>query len=108
MTDMGEDIKKLYLQGVTPFEHLLEIIESGMYSCYEQFLKGFPLEFTTPLSFLSDLTQFLKNKIKYFEDRTITFLLDDFSTHRIAEPVQVILNPIIWDRQPTHIFQVIC
>lgn len=102
------DIKKeerIHLQGVTPLEHLIEIIEFEMDSCYAQFLKRFNLEFTTPMSFLSDLTRFLKNKIKYFEDRTITFLLDDFSIHRISEPIQLILNPIIWDRQPTHIFK---
>ena len=76
-----------------------------MYFCYEQFLKRHNLEFTTSISFLSDLTRFLKNTIKYFKDRTITFLLDDFSIHRIPEPIQLILNSIIWDRQPTHIFK---
>jgi hypothetical protein len=73
--------------------------------CYEQFLKGFNLVYTTPISFLSDLTKFLKAKIVYFNDRTLTFLLDDFSVHRISESVQLILNPIIWDRQASHIFK---
>jgi len=100
-----KDTKRLRLQGVAPFEHLLETIESEMYFCYEQFLKEVNLEFTTSVPFLSELTQFLKNKIKYFEDRTITFLLDDFSIHRISEPIQLILNSIIWDRQPSHIFK---
>src|SRR3990167_4888749 len=100
-----KDTRRLRLQGVTPFEHLLETIESEMYFCYEQFLKGTNLEFTPSISFLSDLTRFLKNNVKYFKDRTITFLLDDFSIHRISEPIQLILNSIIWDRQPTHIFK---
>ena len=101
-----KDAKRQRLQGVTPLEHLLETIEFEMYSCYEQFLKGFNLEeFTTPVSFLSDLTQFLRDKIKYFKDKPITFLLDDFSIHRISRQVQLILNQIIWDRQSTHIFK---
>ena len=100
-----KDTGRLRLQGVTPFEHLLETIESEMYFCYEQFLKRHNLEFTTSIPFLSDLTRFLKNTIKYFKDRTITFLLDDFSIHRIPAPIQLILNSIIWDRQPTHIFK---
>lgn len=95
----------LRLQGVTYLEHLLDIIEFQMNFCYEKFLRGYNLRFTTPVSFLTDLTKFLKNKIGYFKDRTITFLLDDFSLHRISEPIQLILNPIIWDRQPTHIFK---
>jgi len=100
-----KDTKRLRLQGVTPLEHLLEIVEFEMDLCYEQFLKKINLDFTTPISFLSDLTRFLKNEIKYFEDRIITFLLDDFSIHRISKPIQLILNSIIWDRQPTHIFK---
>lgn len=97
--------EKMRLQGVTPLEHILDIIEYEMNYCYERFLRGYNLEFTTPLSFLSELTKFLKDKIGYFKDRQIVFLLDDFSIHRISEPVQKILNPIIWDRQPTHIFK---
>jgi serine/threonine protein kinase/predicted SnoaL-like aldol condensation-catalyzing enzyme len=96
---------KIRLQGVTPLEHILEIIESEMNLCYESFLRGYNLEFTTSTPFLSELTRFLKNKVRYFNDKIITFLLDDFSIHRISEPVQLILNPIIWDRQPTHIFK---
>lgn len=102
--DIKED-RRLRLQGVKPLEHILEIIEFEMNLCYEQFLKGFNIESTTPVSFLSDLTRFLKSKIVYFKDRTITFLLDDFSIHRISEPVQLILNPIIWDRHTEHIFK---
>ena len=98
--------RRLRLQGVSPLEHLLEIIEFESNSCYEQFLKGFNL-LTTPtsISFLSDLTKFLKSKVGYFKDRTITFLLDDFSIHRISELVQLVLNPIIWERQSNHIFK---
>lgn len=103
------DIKKeerLFLQGVTRAEHLLEIIESEMNLCYEKFLKGYSLEFTTPKSFVATLTKFLKSKIVYFRDRTIVFLVDDYSIHRISESVQLLLNPIIWDRQSTHIFKI--
>ncbi len=93
------------LQGVTPLENLADIIQYEMYRCYNSYLEGNNLSFTLPMSFLSELTKFLKSKIGYFKERTITFLLDDFSIHRISEPVQLILNPIIWDRQPTHIFK---
>jgi len=98
--------ERLRLQGVTHSEHLLEIIETEMSLCYEKFLRGYNLEFTTPKSFVAELTKFLKSKIVYFRDRTIVFLLDDFSIHRISESVQLLLNYIIWDRQSTHIFKV--
>lgn len=97
--------RRLRLQGVAPLEHLLEIIEFEMNFCYEQIVRGFNLQTITTISFITDFTKFLKRQIKYFEDRTITFLLDDFSIHRIPEPIQLVLNPIIWDRQATHIFK---
>ena len=102
------DIKKeksLRLRGITPLEHLIEIIEYEMNYCYEQYLRGFNLEYTTSIPFISDLTKFLKNNIQYFKDKSITFFLDDFSIHRISAPVQIILNQIVWDRQSTHIFK---
>ncbi|MBA7511969.1 hypothetical protein ES705_03968 [subsurface metagenome] len=99
------DERRLRLQGVTPLEHLLEIIEFEMNFCYEQIVRGFNLQTTTTMSFIAEFTRFLKRQIKYLEDRTITFLLDDFSIHRIPEPIQLVLNPIIWDRQATHIFK---
>jgi hypothetical protein len=97
--------RRLRLQGITPLEHLRDIIEFEMNECYGQFLKGFNLVSTLPSPYLSDLTRLLKDKIVYLQNRTITFLVDDFSVHRISGPVQQILNPIIWDRQTTHIFK---
>lgn len=97
--------RRLRLQGVAPLEHLLEIIEFEMDFCYEKIVSGFNLQTTTTTSFIAEFTRFLKRQIKYFEDRTITFLLDDFSIHRIPEPIQLVLNPIIWDKQATHIFK---
>jgi len=88
--DIKEE-RRLHLQGVTPLEHLLGILEFEMHFCYEQFLKGFNLESTTSIAFITDLTRFLKDKVGYFKDKTIAFLLDDFSIHRISEPVQLIL-----------------
>lgn len=102
--DLTEE-DKLRLQGVTPLEHLLEITEVEMNICYDQFLRRYNLPYTTPVSFMSDLTSFLKGNLDYCKNRTIVFLLDDFSIHRISEPIQTILNPIIWDRQSSHIFK---
>jgi hypothetical protein len=68
-------------------------------------LKGLNLEWTTPDAFISDLTSLLSEKLSFFRDRRMAFLLDDFSMHRLPEPVQIILNRIIWERGGTHIFK---
>ena len=102
--DVKEE-KKLWLQGVTPLEHLHEIIEMEMNTCYDQFLRGYNLSYTIPESFVTDFTRFLNKTLDYCKNRKIAFLLDDFSIHRISSPVQTILNPIIWDRQASHVFK---
>ncbi len=97
---------KTYLQGTKPFEHLYDIIIREMNDCYRYMLKRTKVPAPTSLSYISDLTSFLKKKITFFSKRTITFLLDDYSLHRISEPVQIILNPVLWERQANHIFKV--
>ena len=95
----------LRLQGMTPMEHALEMVESALDKCYRLMIQGMSFQQGTEPTFLSDLTRLLSREIRYFNEKRLTFLVDDFSVHRISEPVQVILNPVIWDRQATHVFK---
>ncbi len=97
--------ERLCLQGMTPMQHAFELVETEMDKCYGRIIQGTSVEERTDTTFLSDLTRYLNREIKYFRERRPTFLVDDFSVHRIPEPVQAILNPIIWDRQATHVFK---
>lgn len=96
----------LRLQGVSYMQHALEIIESEMDKCYENMIQGVGISRATDTTFITVFTRFLCNNIRYFGERKLAFLIDDFSVHRLPKPVQVILNPIIWDRQATHIFKI--
>lgn len=100
--------RRLYLQGVKPLEYIHEVIIHEMNYSYKEMLKRNKLTTFTSLSFLADFTKFLKVKVPYFYERKITFLLDDYSIHRISEDVQKVLNAILWDRQATHIFKISC
>lgn len=95
----------LHLQGITPMQHALEIFEQEMDKCYEHMVQGTSLSQVTDPSFISALTQFLSKNISYFRKRKIALLVDDFSVHRLPKSVQVVLNPIIWERQATHVFK---
>jgi len=95
----------LRLQGVPHTQHALEIIESEMDKCYEHMIRGVGIGRTTDTTFITELTRFLSKNIKYFGEKKLAFLVDDFSVHRLPGPVQVILNPVIWDRQATHVFK---
>lgn len=93
------------LQGVSRLQQSLEMLEIEMFRCHVQMLKGLNLGWTTPETFIGDFTTLLSQKIPFFQERRIAFLLDDFSTHRLPEPVQIIFNRIIWERRGTHIFK---
>ena len=66
------------LQGIKPIEHIEEIIETEMNYCYEQFLNGRGLEYYTSISFIADLTRYLTKNIRFFNEKKITFLIDDY------------------------------
>ena len=93
------------LQGVSRLRQLLEMLEANLFDCHIQMLKGENLQWTTPETLLGDLTTILSAEIPFFAQKRIAFLLDDFSSHRLPEPVQIILNRIIWERRDSHIFK---
>ena len=95
----------LVMQGVSRLQQALELLELEMFRCHVKMLQGLNLEWTTPETFLGDFTTLLSKEITFFRERPIAFLLDDFSTHRLPTPVQIVLNRIIWERRDTHIFK---
>ena len=94
-----------HLQGVSPLRQTLEAIEREMFRCHTQMLRGLSISSTLPATFLGDLTTLLCRIMPRFNKKKIAFLIDDYSTHRLHEPVQRVLNRVIWERRPTHIFK---
>src|SRR5436190_20065788 len=77
-----------------------------MIAAHSDMLKGATRsDACTPDTFLGDLSTLLVQNIQRFRQRRIAFLVDDFSTHRITEHVQRILNTIIWERRSSHVFK---
>lgn len=99
--------RRRYLQGVAPVFHILEIVNSEMESCYEALLSSKNLSYSTPISYIPDLSKFLCQTIPYFKKRKIVFYIDDLSTRVIPEHVQRILNDsILLERGTNHIFKI--
>jgi len=98
--------EKIRLQGMGRMYHALGIIEQMMNECYVTMRKGVPISNTTDTPFIADLTNFLCDKISFFNDRKVALLIDDFSIHRISKQVQLILNSILWDRQGSYVSKV--
>ena len=93
------------MQGISRFAQLMEIIEQEMFVTHSLMMEGLNVEHPSRETMLGDLSSRLVQVIPRFKEMRITFLVDDFSLHRIPEPVQKILNRIIWERRSTHIFK---
>ena len=93
------------LQGVSRLAQVSEAIEGEMYATHGYMLKGLNLASCTSEAFLGDLSSLLAKDVTYFGRKRITFLIDDFSSHRLPHSVQVILNQVVWERRSSHIFK---
>ncbi len=93
------------IQGVSRLVQVAEAIESAMFSTHGQMLRGQNQTFCTGEAFLGDLSTLLARKVSYFQRKRVTFLIDDFSSHRLPTDVQVVLNQIVWERRPSHVFK---
>lgn len=92
--------------GSNPLQQCLDIIERAMFASHDRMLRDEVSSNLLPATFLGDFTHMLVKLMPIFRKHRIAFLLDDFSTHRVSEDVQRLLNPIIWERRSSHIFKV--
>ena len=93
------------MQGVGFLQQALETIERAMFNTHLKMMKGLPITSTLPATFLGELSTLMCRIMPRFQQKKITFLIDDYSTHRLPEPVQQVLNRVIWERRPSHIFK---
>ena len=100
-----ETDEPLRMQGVTLLRQTLEVIEREMFNSHSKMMRGLSISSTLPATFLGDLSGLICRIMPRFQEKKIAFLIDDYSTHRISEPVQRILNRVIWERRPSHIFK---
>ena len=94
-----------HMRGVGLLQQTLEVIEREMFDTHSQMTKGISRSSTLPPTFLGDLSSLLCEIMPRFREKKIAFLIDDYSTHRLSEDVQNILNRVIWERRATHIFK---
>ncbi|GAA3822729.1 ORC-CDC6 family AAA ATPase [Cellulomonas soli] len=74
----------------------------------QEYLRGGrpPTRVTTP-DFLNAMSSLLARETTFFAQHRVTFCLDDYSTHRVPEPVQQVLNRVIFGlRSANYIFKI--
>ena len=93
------------MQGVSLLRQTLEAVEKEMFNSHSRMMRGSSVSPTLPASFLGDLTSLMCQIMPRFREKKIAFLIDDYSTHRLKEPVQEVLNRVVWERRSSHIFK---
>jgi hypothetical protein len=93
------------IQGVCLLDQALDVIDSEMARVQTHLARRRNIAGTTDASFLGDFTEVLAREMPKLRDVRITFLVDDFSVHRVTEEVQVVLNKVIWERRDSHVFK---
>lgn len=97
--------RPLRLAGSRRIDQVVEIVDGELFRLHLSRSSWEGGTFQTGTAFLGDLTSLLKAEVAAFAHRPLAFLIDDFSVHRIPGPVQTILNQIIWERRPSHVFK---
>lgn len=101
-----QSLNSRWVQGVSKLRQALELVETDMFRVHREMLRDqLAPENCTPETFLGDLTTLLVRIMPIFKRKKLAFLVDDFSIHRVPEPVQKVLNRVIWERRSTHIFK---
>ncbi|PKM43768.1 MAG: hypothetical protein CVV05_12960 [Gammaproteobacteria bacterium HGW-Gammaproteobacteria-1] len=59
-----------------------------------------------PETFIGEVTNQLQQLCEPLMSRPIAFLLDDYTRQRIGVGVQRILNKVVWERKPSHLFKI--
>ena len=93
------------LQGVPRLFQALHMIEEELFFTHSQMERRRSMAGCTGQAFLATLSALLVKHLAYFQEKRITFLVDDYSVHRIPRAVQTVLNQVIWERLPSHIFK---
>lgn len=93
------------VQGVSRLAQAAESIEAEMFATNSQMLRGLNVPSCTSEAFLGDLSSLLAREMEYFRNKRVTFLIDDFSSHRIPLEVQTVLNQVVWERRASHVFK---
>ena len=104
----GEKVPILYA-GVSKLTQLVQQFRQQIRASHLRLRFGGPDEGTPGWSHEStvgEIATALAERFPFFSQYPITFLIDDFSDHRVPRPVQEALHNIFWQRHPHIAFKV--
>lgn len=103
---IGHDLRRVHVSGMEVFQSCADTLDKLRLNLARKMREGPGHGLRTGATFLRDLCAKIVEEIPAFKTYSITFLLDDYTEHRISRPVQEILNGIVFQRVPWMIFKV--
>lgn len=103
---LGLDLRRVHVSGMEIFQSCADTIDRLRHALAKEMRAGPGPGLATGSTFLRDFCAAIVEELPAFKTYSITFLLDDYTEHRISRRVQEVLNGIIFQRVPWMIFKV--
>ncbi|WP_369976465.1 hypothetical protein [Xanthomonas bundabergensis] len=103
---LEKNLRRVHVSGMEIFQSCADTLDRLRLGLAREMRTGPGPGLGTGATFLRDLCAKIVEEMPAFKTYSITFLLDDYTEHRISKPVQEILNGIIFQRVPWMIFKV--
>lgn len=104
--EIGDEFNIVLLKGSDALQSAADIVDRIRLCLNRDLLAGRGARFSLSTIFIRDLCRTITAVIPGLCSRRITFLLDDYTSHRLSPEIQRILNTVIWQRDPSFIFKV--
>ncbi len=105
---LQQDLRRIHVSGMEMFQSCADTLDRLRLRLAREMRAGPGDGLRTGATFLRDLCTLIVSAMPAFEAYKITFLLDDYTEHRISKPVQTVLNGIVFPRVSCMAFKVSC
>lgn len=103
---LGPELQRIHVSGMEIFQSCADGIERLRFALSKEMRNGPSSGLGTGTTFLRDLCSTIIEAMPALQSYRITFLLDDYTEHRISKSVQEVLNEVVFQRVPQMSFKV--
>lgn len=102
----GRDLSFVRVAGMDPLQAGADALDRARLRLGRDLLDNKQGQLVLGSTFVRDVCRKATELVPGLQQFPITFLLDDYTAHRLSKPIQEILNAILWQRDSSHVFKV--
>lgn len=102
----GSDLAFVRVAGMDPLQAGADALDRARLRLGRDLLDNKPGQLVLGSTFVRDICRKVTELLPGLQQFPITFLLDDYTAHRLSRQIQDILNAILWQRDASHVFKV--